>query len=76
MKSPRSILSPRGSGFFILAGGSTGLGISFGGSVVEMLAERGRTPPWWKGLPEEKEGERLDLSRIASDQLKPSPILN
>lgn len=37
-----------------------------------MLAERGRVAPWANGLPEEKEGERLDLSRRASDQLKPS----
>ncbi len=75
MKSPRNILSPRWSGFFIiLAGGdSIGFGSSFGGSGLEMLAERGR-PPWLKGFPDEKEGDRLDLSRRDSDQLKPSPI--
>jgi hypothetical protein len=47
MKSPRSILSPSWSGFLItLAGGdSIGFGISFGGSGLEMLAERGRAVP-------------------------------
>jgi len=75
MKSPRNILSPRWSGFFIIlaGGGSIGFGISLGGSALEMLAERGRAVPWLKGLPEEKDGERLVLSRMASDQLKPSP---
>lgn len=38
-----------------------------------MLAARGRCWPSARGLPEEKDGDRLDLSRMASDQLKPSP---
>jgi len=75
MNSPRSILSPRWSGFFILTGtgGSAAFRISFGGSGFELLTARGRPPPCVNGLPEENEGERLDLSRSASDQLKPSP---
>jgi len=74
IKSPLSILSPRWSGFFILVMGSMGLVISFGGSGLEMLAERGRVAFEAKGLPDEKDGDRLVLSRMASDQLNPSPV--
>ena len=55
---------------------STGLVISFGGSGFETLVERGRFVWEWKGLPDEKEGDLLVLSRSASDQLKPSPVNN
>jgi len=54
--------------------GSMGLVISFGGSGLEMLAERGRVAFEAKGLPDEKDGDRLVLSRMASDQLNPSPV--
>jgi hypothetical protein len=40
---------------------------------MEVLTERGLVAPCVNGFPEEKDGERLDLSRRASDQLKPSP---
>lgn len=41
--------------------------------MLDMLADRGRVAPGPNGLPEENDGERLDLSLRASDQLKPSP---
>lgn len=53
--------------------GSMGFVISLGGAGSEMLAERGRVALEAKGLPDENDGERLLLSRMASDQLKPSP---
>ena len=75
MKSPRSILSPRWSGFFILIGcGSTGFGISLGGSTTAVETALGLLALAAKGLPEEKEGDRFVLSLSASDQLNPSPI--
>lgn len=52
--------------------GSTGFVSSFGGSGLVILAERVRLAPCVNGLPEENDGERLDLSRRASDQLNPS----
>lgn len=73
MKSPRSILSPRGSGLASLVevGGDSALGISFGGSMVVIEAARGRC---CKGLPlAEMEVGRLVRSRRASDHLKASP---
>lgn len=54
--------------------GSTGFVISLGGAGSEMLAERGRAELEANGLPDEKDGDRLLLSRMASDQLKPSPV--
>jgi hypothetical protein len=71
MKSPLNILSPRWSGFFILVGVEAALGISFGGSGAVLLAARVRLAKGFAAA--EKEGERLVLSRSASDQLKPSP---
>lgn len=53
--------------------GSMGFVISLGGAGSEMLAERGRVELEANGLPDENDGERLLLSRMASDQLKPSP---
>jgi hypothetical protein len=51
---------------------STGFGISFGGSGPVVLVARGRVPP--KRPPEENDGDRFELSRIASDQLNPSEM--
>jgi hypothetical protein len=76
IKSPRSIRSPKWSGFFIRVGvGSTGFGISLGGSGALLLTVRTRLAPAANGLAEEeKDGERLVRSLSASDQLKPSPV--
>ena len=52
--------------------GSTDFVISLGGSGFVVLVARVRLAPWLYGLPEENDGERLDLSRRASDQLNPS----
>jgi len=54
--------------------GSIGFVISLGGGAgSDILAERGRVELEANGLPDENDGERLLLSRMASDQLKPSP---
>jgi len=71
IKSPLSILSPIWSGLLTFGGTTVALGISLGGSVIEILAGRVRAA---KGFVlEEKEGDRFVLSRRASDQLNPSP---
>jgi hypothetical protein len=54
--------------------GSMGFVISFGGSGLEILADRGRVELEANGLPDENDGERLVLSRMDSDQLNPSPV--
>ena len=61
------------------AGAGVGFGTSFGGSGVFILAlvlaDLLRVGLEAKGFAEEeKEGERLVLSRKASDQVKPSPV--
>lgn len=50
-----------------------GLEISLGGAGSEMLEARGREVLEANGLPVENEGDRLLRSRMASDQLNPSP---
>ena len=78
MNSPRSIRSPRWSGFLILApgvcaGGAGGrcIGISLGGSAAGALKDLLRLwPPANGGEPTE---DLLFLSIMASDQLNPSP---
>lgn len=76
MNSPLNILSPSASGFFILGGAAAAFGISFGGSMVAILVERLRVVFDANEFAfEDNEGERLVLSRSASDQLKPSPAI-
>lgn len=73
MKSPLSILSPMWSGFFNLGDVGVALGISLGGSgAAATPVDRVRFASLANGFPVEKEGERLVLSRKASDQLNPS----